>query len=121
MNQPGRSPERGVAALVLIRPAPGQDPDRAGAITTATIGRHAPEPAEAEAVRRFFAEQGFETGPLVGIAFDISADRDLMERWFPGVDRLVGSGEELPLGELPQEVRNRIAAVTTESPPELHP
>jgi hypothetical protein len=104
MSRPG--PEADVAVLVVVGPE--------GA------GSHAPAPADADPVRRFFAEEGFAVGPLVGIAFTIASDRDLMRKWFPDIDRLEGSGEELSLGNLPQQVRERLAAVTTEAPPELH-
>jgi hypothetical protein len=103
-----------------MRPAGGESLEQLETIDAANIAAHAPAAADVEAVRRFFAERGFEAGPLVGVAFSIASNRDLMERWFPDAGRLEGTGEELSVEKLPRQVRDRIATVTTEAPPELH-
>lgn len=91
-------PERPVSALVVVR-----------------------DPEEGERVSRFFAEQDFEVGPLVGISFSIAAPRQRMDRWFEDFEQLEGSGRELSLDALPPEIRGTVRAVATEAPPDFGP
>lgn len=88
---------------------------------SALVVMRSPEPEPAGRARRFFADRGFEVGPLVGISFSIVAPRQQMERRFEGFERLAGSGEELPLDSLPPEIRRTVRAVTTEEPPDFGP
>jgi hypothetical protein len=83
-----------------------------------------PDAAASEAgerAQRWFAQNGFETGPLVGISFSIVAPRDAMSRSFSGYEALEGTGGELPLDALPDEVRQTVQAVATEAPPDFGP
>jgi hypothetical protein len=96
-----------VARLVVLRPAGGGEPGEGEAITAESIGRHAPDPDVAERARRYFAERGFEVGPLVGISFSITGPPGLME--------------ELDLEALPADVREAVHEVATEPPPDFGP
>jgi hypothetical protein len=109
------------AALVVLRPADGRERHGGETITAASLDQHVPDPESAERVRRFFAERGFDVGPLVGISFSISAPRALMERTFAGFQELEGTGRELPHDPLPSDVRAAIQAVTTEPAPDFGP
>lgn len=110
-----------VAALVVMPPASGEDLSEGQPLSAATIERATPDPASVQRALRFFAESGFETGPLVGISFSIAAPRERMERFFPDFTDLEGSGHELPLHGLPANVRDAVSAVTTEAPPDFGP
>ncbi len=66
-----------------------------------------------ERARDFFAERGFEVGPLVGIAFSIAAPREQMRRQFADFEPQPGQERELSLDGLPSEVRKAVRAVTT--------
>ncbi|HXS32696.1 MAG TPA: hypothetical protein VN758_02840 [Solirubrobacterales bacterium] len=74
-----------------------------------------------ERARRFFTEQGFEVGPMVGISFSIAAPLQEMERLFEGSERSAERGGELPLDRLPPEIRKTVLAVATEAPPDFGP
>lgn len=113
--------EERVAALVVMRPAGGGEPGGREPITAETIERNAPEPEATERVRRFFAEQGFEVGPLVGVSFSIAAPRETTEQLFEGFGQLEGTGRELPLNALPPDIQEEVHAVTTEAPPDFGP
>jgi hypothetical protein len=75
---------------------------------------------EATMVAEFFDAAGFETGPVVGMSFAISASRERFVATLgaEGAD-LAGAGEpaELPLEELPGEVAAAIDAVAVQGPP----
>jgi hypothetical protein len=79
------------------------------------------EGADGDRVRRWFAEQGFAVGPLVGISFSIEAPRPLMERHFADYHGAAEGGGELQLDALPEEPRAAVRAVAVEAPPEFGP
>jgi hypothetical protein len=112
--------ERQSALVVLRSPETGSAAEEEQ-ITASTIAAMSPDKAVAEHARRFFAGQGFELGPLIGISFSITAPAEQMERQFEGFERLAGGGGELPLGGLPPEVRQSVRAVTVEAPPDFGP
>lgn len=123
------SPE--LSALVVLRPAGGRSLAGEEAVTSATVGGVLPDPGDAEAVRAYFRDQGFEVGPLVATSFAITGPRERFERTFgagPALDRAerVALGQEagetqLPPDPLPPEVARAVEAVTFPRPPEFGP
>lgn len=91
--------EERTAALVVLKPGAG----------------------EAERAKKYFADAGFELGPLVGISFSISGAAALMDQTFADFRALHGSGGELDLSKLPDDVRGVVRAVVTEAPPDFGP
>ena len=79
------------------------------------------EGVDGEPLRRWFAEQGFEVGPQVGISFSIEAPRPHLTEHFQDFDDAEGTGAELSLDTLPQELRPAVRAVVSEPPPEFGP
>jgi hypothetical protein len=104
-----------------MRSPESKDGGESEELTAATIGSRSPDPQVAQRARRFFAEQGFEVGPVVGISFSIAAPLPRMERLFEGARSSVESGGELPLDGLPPEIRKTVLAVATESAPDFGP
>jgi hypothetical protein len=79
------------------------------------------EGVDGEPVRRWFAEQGFEVGPQVGISFSIEAPRPHLTERFQDFEQAEGSGAELGLETLPEDLRPAVRAVVSESPPDFGP
>jgi hypothetical protein len=79
------------------------------------------EGAEGEPARRWFADQGFSTGPLVGISFSIEGSRSLMDEYFADFPTAEGPEKELGLERLPTDVRALVRAVVVEAPPDFGP
>ncbi len=79
------------------------------------------EGADGEPVRRWFADQGFEVGPQVGISFSIEASRAHLTEHFQGFEEAEGSGAEMSLDTLPGELRPAVKAVVSEAPPDFGP
>lgn len=126
-----RDREEPVTALVLLRPASGEQITGRTPITADTLARYAPEPADADRVARGFREAGFEVGPVGGISLAVTAPRALFEDFF-GVrvalspdggwvlgDEAVGDRRDVPLNRLPQDMAARVLAVTFDEPAEL--
>ena len=122
--------EEPVTALVLLRPASGEEITGWTEITAATYARYAPDPEDADLVARRFREAGFEVGPPGGISLAVTAPRALFEGffgaavanapeggWVAGEDAASGA-RELPLSRLPQDVAERVFAVTFDEPAE---
>jgi len=79
------------------------------------------EGADGEPVRRWFADQGFEVGPQVGISFSIEAPRPQLTEQFGDFEEAEGSGAELSLDALPGDLRPAVRAVVSEAPPDFGP
>lgn len=115
-----------VVAMVVLRPASGRPITGDSRITAENLGDYAPDPADAEAVAAALAGEGFEAGPLVGIAMSMSGPRRRFEEVFgttvaPAEDGgwVAGGGtRELPRERLPDEIADRVQAVVFEPPAE---
>lgn len=103
------------SALVVLHPAGGPVTEP---VTAATIADHQPDPAVVERLRDWFAEQGFEVGPLVGTSFSITAPADTMAATFSD---FAGGPRELDLGGLPPETVGAVQAVAVGAPPAFGP
>jgi hypothetical protein len=79
------------------------------------------EGADGEPVRSWFAQQGFEVGPQVGISFSIEAARPHLTEHFQDFAEAEGSGAELSLDTLPEDLRPAVKAVVSEPPPDFGP
>lgn len=120
-----------VVALVVLRPASGREITGASQITAETLGAYEPDPADAQVVAAALADEGFEVGPLVGIAMSVAAPRRRFEEVFgvkltqahDGGWRVVGEDSaamrELPVDRLPAEAARRVHAIELEPPAEL--
>lgn len=124
----GRTVEK-MSAMVLVRSASGARVTGETKVTAETIDRYRPDPGDAQAARAAFTARGFEAGPLVGIAFAITAPQETFETTFgvrleardDGAVAIAGrSGLELPKEALPQELARLLAAVTFSPPADLH-
>ena len=118
-----------VVALAVLRPASGRPISGASRITAETLHEYAPDPADAERAAHALRTEGFEVGPLGGIAMSITAPRGTFERVFgTGVEPAPDGGwvseagaRELPLEQLGPELAGRLGAVTFEPPGETVP
>lgn len=100
---------------VVLRPAHGGEPPAEG-VTAATAATHAPDPDAARRVQDWFASQGFDVTPVVGIAFAITA---------PAEHARAALGDVPDVGELdlrlPAEIAEHVRAVVAEPPPDFGP
>ena len=119
-----------VTAIVLLRPASGEEITGKTVITADTLARYAPDPEDAALVARSFHEAGFEVGPPGGISMAVTASLARFEKffaatvarapdggWVTGDDAARGR-RELPLSSLPQDIAGRVFAVTFDEPAE---
>ena len=108
--------------MVLLAAASGAALPRDGSVTSATVGAHAPDPAAAAAVAERLRAAGFEVGNTVGVAFSVTGEPALFERYFGHGIRINDAGEaffetdggpiqELPAAELPDELGRGVEAV----------
>jgi hypothetical protein len=116
-----------VVATVLVKPASGRKLGPSSRITAESLPEFLPDRGEAETVARELAAAGFEVGPLVGIGMSIAGPRELFEQFFGtpitaaeegGWAIADGTTRELPLHAVPEEIAERVHAVTFEPPVE---
>lgn len=104
-------------ALVVLHPGPayGLPPERAGEAP--------PDPASAASAVQWFQDQGFATGPIVGISFAISGNDDLFSGVLGVSMSSLASGieHELPLDALAAHVRTSVNAIVVTAPPDFGP
>ena len=115
MNQ---SAENMQSAQVVLRPASGRRLEGAR-ITAETLAEYAPSPDAAGRAMQAFAAAGFQTGPMVGNSFSITAPASTFERMFgvrPPVAEL-----NLPHDRLPPSIANDVEAVVFVPPPDFGP
>lgn len=120
-----------LSAQVVLGPAGGpQDTE----VTAASLEDHAPDPDASRHVVDHLRAAGFDVGDVVGISFSVTARRSRFEEVF-GTSLTVGqeaSGTvthattvrgdlELPLDQLPADVRCDVSAVTFSAPPDFGP
>jgi hypothetical protein len=107
----------GLSALVVLRPAGGRALTGDEVITSETVAEFLPAPDDAERVRAYFRDLGYDVGPLVAMSFSITGPGPRFEETF-GAQPDVG---ELPLDRLPPEVSGAVQAVTFPPPPDFGP
>jgi hypothetical protein len=74
----------------------------------------------AEHVRAFFVEHGFEVGEVIASGFALTGPQAVYVETF-GTHPGAVAGDELPLGRLPQEIARDIEAVALPAPPDFGP
>ena len=103
-------------AQVVLHPGPSAEaaPERAGETP--------PDPAHVDRVVAWFRDQGFETGPFVGISFAITGSDDLFRDHFGDTSVMdEGAAAELPLDRLSDDVAPQVAAIAVSTPPDFGP
>lgn len=124
-----KSTDPPVSMQVVLRAASGQEPDASTPITAATISAFLPDPAAAQATRRHFQQAGFEVGEVVGNSFSITAPAATFHqalgarvRHHDGAVTLDGTdSRDVPLRDLPDDVRHHVSAITLPEPPDFGP
>src|SRR5262245_44329363 len=76
------SGESTVTAQVIVRSKSGAVVRGDMPITSGNISQYLPSSADAQAAQEGFRALGFDTGPIVGISFAITAAPNLFERVF---------------------------------------
>jgi len=120
-----------LAAEVIMRP-PGGRLSGGDRITSANVAAYLPEPAAVAVVTGFFRDRGFGTTEPRGISFTITGPQSVFERAFgtrltvTRRDGVTSASDEagpleLPLDQLPAEVKDVIEAVTFTPPPDYGP
>ena len=124
-------PRKTFSAQVLMRSASGREFTGTTAITSENIAEFVPDRGVASAAQSAFQRAGFETGPLVGVSFAITAPPETFDRFFKIEVQLNEDGTtvarrgrtivntELPLDAVPAELRESVRTVTFEPPAEL--
>jgi hypothetical protein len=116
-----------LSAQVVLKPQSG--PSLADATpTTENIELLLPDIKGAAVARAKFKELGFEVGELVANSFSITATRNTFERVFhtqlhrsENRFTLKDNSLEFPLEKLPENLGQRINAVTFSTPPDFGP
>jgi hypothetical protein len=118
-----------ISAQVMLLPASGKKIGPDTQVTAENIKEFAP-PLDAYLIASgAFRSKGFEIGPLVGVAFSITALVGTFENVFKAeLQRSVkggiecnGGDLELPLDHLPDNTRKIIQTVTFTEPPDFGP
>ena len=79
------------------------------------------EGSDPSTARDWFAGQGFEVGPLMGISFSIAGPPERVRELFADYDDHAATGGELSLDRVPAEVRSGVRAVALDAPPAFGP
>lgn len=92
------------SVLVVLHPAGGPNPEP---VTAANLADHQPDPAAAAAAQAWFAQQGYEVGPLVGTSFSITGPAAALSAF--------------AMDALPSDVAPAVQAVTASTPLDFGP
>ena len=129
VNDPPR-----LSALVVMRPASGDDIGGLERITSDNVAGYAPDPEGVRNAQAFFEAKGFEVFPPVALAFSIAGSQLLFEETFGGKLRVEEMGDgstvsaateggelEMSLELLPSAILRVVQTVTFEPPPDFGP
>jgi len=126
-------PETILSAQVILPGPSGRAPGGDALVTAANIGAFTPAAADAERALHLFSEAEFETGPLIGNSFAITAPARVFESWSHLRVQAAPRGaaqwrmqdgtvrSELAGESLPKAVRDAVAAVAFPEAPEFGP
>jgi subtilase family serine protease len=116
-----------ISAQVSLKPKSGKMPHSEN-ITSENLGSFLPDATRANQARAHFESLGFEVGALVGNSFSITAPRKNFEQHFHTkilrnnqFASLENGSLELPIADLPAEVKTTINAVSFSKPPDFGP
>jgi hypothetical protein len=115
-----------VSAQVILRPAHGKSVSSDAPITAETLPAYLPSEEATRLVKQYFAQAGFQLGPLVGNNFSITVPLTTFENIFRVQIRCREQGEggfevvqdggsgtdEFPLQALPPAIRQYLETVT---------
>ena len=96
-----------LTAMAVLVAASGAPLPRDGSLTSRTVVAHAPDPGSAGLVAERLRSAGFEVGPTVGVAFSVTGEPALFERYFGHGVEVNAAGEAFfstpsgPTQELP--------------------
>lgn len=122
-----------LSALVIMRPASGDEVGGSVRIASDNVTDHAPDPEDVRRAQAFFEARGFEVFPAVALAFSIAGSQPLFEETFGETLRVEmsdgaahsaateGGDLELSLGPLPDAISQVVQTVTFEPPPDFGP
>ena len=122
-----------LSAQVILRPAGGKSSLPPEEITSENVQQIMPSAEDLEKAQSYFSDLGFEVSAGYANSFSITGDKKLFEKTF---DTKISADEkqaikarskndtessELPLGELPKEVKKSVETVTFTEPPDFGP
>ena len=118
-----------LSGQVILLPASGKKIDPDIQITAENIEEFVPSPEAYLIASGSFVSLGFRAGPLVGVTFSITASagtfedvfRTKLQRSAKGGIECIAGGLELPLDQLPENVRTNVQTVTFTEPPDFGP
>jgi hypothetical protein len=126
-------PQQVITAQVVLRAASGKAPGGYSIITAENLKDFAPSEEAVARVQAALSTAGFETGPLVGNSFSITAPAGTFEKVFQtelryrehgGIESVREAGStslELPLNALPPSIASLVVSVTFTPPPDFGP
>jgi hypothetical protein len=116
-----------ISAQVVLKPKSGIMP-KPESMTSENLESFLPDATPASQTRAHFESLGFEVGALVGNSFSISATPKKFEQHFHTkilrnnqFASLEDGSLELPIADLPAEVKATIDAVSFSAPPDFGP
>lgn len=125
--------QKQISAEVALKSASGKTFDGSTAITAENVAEYQPSAEAAADARKDFAEAGFETSPVGGLSFSVTAPVKTFESFFKvkleedgkggiTIKGKSGSGAyELPMKALPKKLAQAVVAVTFSPPPDYGP
>ncbi|MEP7038331.1 MAG: hypothetical protein ABI891_08310 [Acidobacteriota bacterium] len=122
-----------LSAQVILRPADGKGAIPPENITSENVHQIMPSAENVKNARKFCVAAGFEVDAGFANSFSITGDVELFEKTFKTkisqnekqAVKAVGENDtessELPLGNLPQEIKKIVETITFTEPPDFGP
>ena len=122
-----------LSAQVVLKPADGKSSIPPENITSENVNQIMPSAEDFKEAKKFFADSGFEVDAGFANSFSITGDKKLFEKTFETKisqnenQAVKARGEndaetsELPLGNLPKEIKKIVEAITFSEPPDFGP
>jgi hypothetical protein len=122
-----------ISTQVVLYPASGKTINENTRITSENINEFLPDKETYERAKNYFFKAGFDTGPLVGISFSVTAPVHTFTALFKvkfykseegkiTCEKENSTGSlELPVNNLPRDIQELIQSVTFTPPPDFGP
>ncbi len=122
-----------LSAQVILKPAGGKSSIPPENITSENVNQIMPSAEDFKNAQKFFADSGFEVDAAFASSFSITGDKKLFEKT---LDTKISQNEnqavkargkndaetsELPLANLPNELKKTVEAITFTEPPDFGP
>lgn len=122
-----------ISAQVILKPGGGKRAIPPENITSENVNQIMPSAEDSKKAKKAFADLGFEVDAGFANSFSITGDKKLFEKTF---DTKISQNEkqavkargendaetsELPLGNLPNELKKTVEAITFTEPPDFGP